>query len=453
MFKLLNKALSPKKIDSIEQQVTTAAEVRDETAAWKALQPLLRAQRHQREAAECVVRINKDGRLSPEHSLSALADTYDSNKNDNLLVASIGAALESARDIDHLNAAPPEHPLFLAVVDQLAAVAETYYGQEDEAKILDGLSSAARLVARQRDEVAERSYKRLVELDPTYSAYHYNLGLFYKTRGRFKEGMQANQVAASLANEPVESYEWNLGICATGAGEGATALDVWQRMSNKIEMGRFDLPDGGYPECKVRLAQRPLGERNAENDEPGLEETIWIQRLSPCHGIIRSVLYQDLGVNFGDVVLTDGAPITYHTYGDTEIPVFPHLATLVQSNYQFFDFAGTQQEAGQLESASDDLEQDSVIYSHTENFQTLCSNCWNDPDIDHEEHLREDKHVVTGRIAAPPNIPAQQLLQQIDKAVASMDSCSIYAPDLCEAAGLPERADMERRRFVMLTNN
>ncbi len=233
MFKLLNKALSPEKIDTIEQQVTAAAEAGDEDAAWKALQPLLRAQRHQREAAECVVRIVKDSHLSLEHSLSALADTYDSNKDDNLLVASIGAALESARDIDQLNAAPPEHPLFLAVVDQLAAVAETIKGQEDEAKILDGLSSAARLVARQRDEIAERSYKRLVEIDPTYSAYHYNLGLFYKTRGRFKEGMLANQMAARLVSKPVESYEWNLGICATGAGDGAIALDVWKRMSHR----------------------------------------------------------------------------------------------------------------------------------------------------------------------------------------------------------------------------
>ncbi|MGB5411055.1 MAG: hypothetical protein WBN09_05975 [Woeseiaceae bacterium] len=453
MFKLLNKALSSEKIDAIEQQVTTAAEARNEDAAWKALQPMMRAQRHQREAAECVVRIVKDGHLSLEHSLSALADTYDSNKDDNLLVASIGAALESARDIDQLNAAPPEHPLFLNVVDQLAAVAETMKGQQDEAKILDGLSSAARMVARQRDEIAERSYKRLVEIDPTYSAYHYNLGLFYKTRGRFKEGMQANQVAASLASEAVESYEWNLGICATGAGEGAIALNVWKRMSQKIEMGRFDLPDGGYPQCKVKLAERPLAERGAGDDDPGQEETIWIQRLSPCHGIIRSVLYNDLGVDFGDVVLIDGAPITYHTYGDKEVPVFPHLATLVRSHYQFYDFAGTQQEAGQLESADAELERDSAIYSHTENVRTLCANCWRDPDIDHEEHIRQEKHVVTGKIAAPPDIPAQQLLDQLDKAVAGKEACSIYAPDLCEAAGLSDRARVERRRFEMLKNN
>ena len=149
-------------------------------------------------------------------------------------------------------------------------------------------------MARQRDGLAEQCYRLLVELDPERSSNHYNLGLFCKTRGRFREGMLANQEAARLADEPVEAYEWNLGICATGAGEAEIALDVWKRMGQKIEMGRFGLPDGGYPQCKVRLAERPLAERSAEDDDPGREETIWLQRLSPCHGIIRSVLNQDL---------------------------------------------------------------------------------------------------------------------------------------------------------------
>ncbi|MFX4790264.1 hypothetical protein ABTB87_23585, partial [Acinetobacter baumannii] len=67
-------------------------------------------------------------------------------------------------------------------------------------------------------------------------------------------------------------------------------MDVWKRMGQKIEPGRFGLPEGGYPACKVKLAERPLAERAADSDDPGQEETVWIERLSPCHGIIRSVL-------------------------------------------------------------------------------------------------------------------------------------------------------------------
>jgi hypothetical protein len=31
------------------------------------------------------------------------------------------------------------------------------------------------------------------ELNPGNSAYHYNLGLFFKTRGKFEEGIKSNQ--------------------------------------------------------------------------------------------------------------------------------------------------------------------------------------------------------------------------------------------------------------------
>lgn len=98
------------------------------------------------------------------------------------------------------------------------------------------------------------------------------------------------------------------------------------------------MPEGGYHDVKVRLAQRPLAERNSssEPDDPGLEETVWVERLSPCHGIVRSGLYEDLGVDYGDVVLFDGAPITHHEYEGERVAVFPHLVTLKRPGYRPF---------------------------------------------------------------------------------------------------------------------
>ena len=148
-----------------------------------------------------------------------------------------------------------------------------------------------------------------------------------------------------------------------------------------------------------------------------------------------------------------GAPSisTYHKYGEDEVPVFPHMATLVRRGYQIYPFAGTQEHARQLADLSMGLEQDAIVYSHTESYREICSRCWRDPDVDHQSHEVAEKHVVTGRIAAPRDMEPEVLLAQIDAALAERVPCRLYAPELCEAAGLAERAAVERRRFEMLT--
>ena len=445
--------LTEHEIEEAAARVAAAAEAGDPESAWNTLQLLLRAQPRQRPAAVALTRLIEHRSVAFARGLEALVAVEQSHPRDWPLLALVADALEGACDLDDLNRAPPDHPLFAAIVAKLSGHASAARTEGWEEGLLSGLASAARMCGRQQDDLAEGAYRRLVELDPARSSRHYNLGLFLKTRGRFHEGLAANRRAVELAGERVDSYEWNLGICATGAREGAAALEVWKRLGQAIELGRFDLPEGRYPSCKVKLAQRPLAERTAENDDPGVEETIWIERLSPCHGIVRSVLYQDLGVDYGDVVLFDGAPITHHRHGELEIPVFPQLATLVRGGYQFFDFAGTQSEPGQLASVSDELEGDTVVYSHSENFRVLCAACWRGGNVDHEHRETEERHVVMGRIAAAPQVDPLLLLAQVDRAIAAREPCSLYVPSLCEAAGSMARAAVEQRRYALLRNN
>ena len=445
--------LSSDEIGAIVRDAVAEGQSDRKQAAWQTIQPLRRVQRHQTEAALALLWIVEERSLAREGAaelVSEIADAHDDNMD---LLSKLGSCLEAVRDIDDLNARAPVHPIFQTAVEKLARLAKLYEGKAEQEQILRGLATAARMMARQQDAIAEDSLRKLIEINPRKSAYHYNLGLFYKTRGRFAEGVRANRAAASLSQEVIDSYEWNLGICATGAGDAEAALDVWKRMGQKIEIGRFGLPEGGYFGCKVKLAERPLAERTADLDDPGEEETVWIERLSPCHGIIRSVLYRNLGVDYGDVILMDGAPITYHTYGEEQIPVFPHLATLLRRNYRFFHFSGTQQAARQLADISDELEGDTVIYSHSESFKIMCANCWRNPDLDHAEHEKMEKHVVTGRIAAPPDIAPARLLDLIDQGIARRENCQLYAPDLCAAAGQLAREQIDRRRFALLTDN
>jgi tetratricopeptide (TPR) repeat protein len=445
--------LSPDEISSVTRGVIEEARTGSREAAWHKARPLLHAQHHQREAAKALLVIVDQQCLSLEAAAAALSEIAQAHHQDIELLATLGQCLEAARDIDDLNSPPPIDTVFYSVVEKLAALAKDHEGLPEEEAILNGLATSARILARQRDEIAENSLRRLSEINPRNGAYHYHLGLFLKTRGRFDEGMRSNQTAASLADEAIDSYQWNLGICATGAGNGAVALDVWKRMGQAIEIGRFGLPEGRYPQCKVKLAERPLAERSADTDDPGSQETVWIERLSPCHGIVRSVLYGGLGVDYGDVILMDGAPITHHNYGGTKVAVFPHLATLVRRNYQFFDFAGTQDTQGQLSDATTDLDDDAIIYVHSETYRLMCANCWRDSNLDHERHDQTEMHVVFGRIAAPRHIDPIRLLARIDGAIAKRSPCHIYVPDLCAAAGLEARALVDKRRFDLLKNN
>ena len=440
--------LSPSQLSGIEKQIVKDAEAGRDHEAWEGIQSLLPAVRRQEFVAQAVARLVEGRHFSTEQSLELLTRVYEAHPHSEPVLALVGVALDCARDIGFLNAPPPDDPLFVNVVNALSEAVVRAKSGKSEVTLLQGLVTAARMLARQRDDLAEMSCRRLIELQPKNSGHHYNLGLFLKSRGRFREGMLANQTAADLRWTHDEATEWNLGICATGAAEADVALAVWKRRKHKIEIGRFGLPDGKYPDCKVRLAQRPLAERSAVADDPGSEETIWIERLSPCHGIIRSVLVHDVGVDYGDVILFDGAPITEHTYGEKKIPVFPHLATLRRNHYQMFDFAGTQAAPRQIHDI--DLEWDAVVYSHTENFRTLCAGCWQNPDLDHAHHDAVEKHVVSGRIAAPPDRDLGELLRQLDAAVAGREGCRVYAPRLCEAAGFPERAAVEQRRFNMI---
>ncbi|MCA9549844.1 MAG: hypothetical protein KC933_07405 [Myxococcales bacterium] len=442
--------MSAETIASIEAGVLADLDGDRPDDAQQGIDRLLRAQPRDREAALALVRVVASGKVAIERGLTVFEAVFASHRADAEVLSRLGDATDHVRDIDDLNLAAPASSLFPELVERLEACVHSASGTAEEIPLLSALAATTRMMARQRDALAGWCYRRLTELAPTQSHHHYNLGLYCKTRGLFAEGLRANQAAGALEAEPLEGRVWNEGICATGAGEGAIALAIWQGMRQVIQAGRFGLPEGRYPSCKVRLAQRPLAERTAAEDDPGLEETIWIERLSPCHGIIRSVLYQQLGVDYGDVVMIDGAPITYHRYGEDRIPVFPHLATLLRQGYQLYDFAGTQQAQGELAEVSGALDDDAVVYVHTEQFVTLCQRCWRSEQTDHEQHSLREAHVVVGRVAAPPQLDPVELLRQLDQAVADRPSCKLYVPELCEVAGLPERADFERRRSGMI---
>lgn len=448
------RALSDEQVGAIVAAVESCSADDAAERAWKLAAPLVSAQARQPRAALALLRLIGGRRFVPEQSLDALRAVFEAHQQHAALVAEMLKAYEGAHEIRYLNAAPPADPLPAALANRALALLPGIE-PELEGAFQAGLGTLARLLGRHWDVIAERAYRRVIELSPDDWRHHYDLGLFFKTRGRFAEGVEANQQACSRGGAQDEGVRWNLGICATGAGDARLALEVWQSIGQKITLGRFGLPEGGYPAAKVRLSARPLAERDPREqpDDPGEEETIWVERLSPCHGIIRSVLYADLGVDYGDVVLFDGAPVTYHKLGESSVPVFPQLATLVRNGYQRFAFAGTQEQEGQLADLSEQLPDDAVVYSHTESVVIQCPACWEDTQLDHAQHHPVEHRMVVGKICAPPTLDAKVLLDALDASLAGQRSLRLFVPELCAAAGDRARADVARRRLEMLVRN
>lgn len=422
--------------------------------AWQAAAALLPLQEEDLDAVGALLGIVERQLLAREDAAEALEAVFAAHEDRPDVVAAVGNVLETVHDIDDLNGAPAVAPVFVEVAERLKVLAPRTKGPI-QFTVLGGLATVGRVLGRTWDDVVERALKTRVAAHDDDWALHYDYGLFLKTRGRFAEGQAANQRAFDLGGHDNDSVRWNLGICATGAGDGVKALEMWRSIDQKVELAGSGLPEGSYPAMKVRLAQRPLAERTrAEAQVPGEEETVWLERLSPCHGIIRSVLYKEaLGVDYGDVILFDGAPITFHKYGDGKVAVFPHLATLARNGYRRYGFAGTQTEAQQLANLSTDLPRDAVVYAHSEQYVTLCRGCWMNPEVDHAAHDPKMHHIVRGIVCAPPDLSAAELLEHLDCAAAKAEGAAIFVPELRRAAGDASGAQADANRVAMLDAN
>src|SRR5262245_50500174 len=124
--------LSFERIESIEHDVIKEAEAGWKDGVWQKLQPLRQAQHHQHEAANSLLRIIGQRCLPIEGAADVLLEIAQSHLQDAKILAVVGECLEAARDIDDLNAPPPAHAVFGAVIEKLATLAREQAGSPGE---------------------------------------------------------------------------------------------------------------------------------------------------------------------------------------------------------------------------------------------------------------------------------------------------------------------------------
>src|SRR5678816_1188769 len=107
-FRPMHDALSKDVIEQTKQRFIEEAEADRGDSAWEALQPLLRAQSHQNDVAVTLIELVDRGYLPRDRSLEVLGRVHQAHRTNELLLGLLGSASERARDLDMLNAPPPE---------------------------------------------------------------------------------------------------------------------------------------------------------------------------------------------------------------------------------------------------------------------------------------------------------------------------------------------------------
>ena len=113
----LSKVLAEHEIESLEKAIVEEASEGKAASAWEKLETLRKAQEHQREAAWALLRISDQQLFAPEDVADMLMEIAAVHGDEPDLMALMGDCLEAIRDIDNLNAAPPDHPVFQHVVN------------------------------------------------------------------------------------------------------------------------------------------------------------------------------------------------------------------------------------------------------------------------------------------------------------------------------------------------
>lgn len=281
------------------------------------------------------------------------------------------------------------------------------------------LAMALRMTGAQDDAEALMRMRRAVDARPDDGELWYKLGLLHKWRGRWPEGVEANRRALELGND-TEGVRWNLAICATGARDGALALQMARSFGAKVEDGDDGLPTGRFEHVQVRVST--LGEGiDPRAHVVGTEnnfENLWIERKSLCHGVIINATINDLVVDYGDVVLFDGAPVGYRTAGERRVPRFPLLQRLSEGEYHRFWFIAQQPKSEAMQQLSDPNEA-WTFYVHSEQVRWLCRGCaTNEPDAPHEhaEGEQPSQFIVTGKLVVRKSEPLERIAQIINAA-------------------------------------
>ena len=161
---------------------------------------------------------------------------------------------------------------------------------------------------------AIKLYKLLSRECPQWKEPWLKLGHSYKYRMEWKPTLYLHKRAVALDVANRQAW-WNIGLAATALGKLRQARRVWEKFGWSAASFKTLKP------VSVRLQiQKQF-------------EVLWVQRVSPCLGYIRSIPQPASGRRYGDLVLVDNEVRGYHSNGVQRLPIYDEMGLKKRSHY------------------------------------------------------------------------------------------------------------------------
>ena len=315
------------------------------------------------------------------------------------------------------------------------------------------LGNALRFCGPGRDAEAQEAFTRAIELDPERGEWWYDAGLLDKWRGRFDEGYAANE-QAKMRLGPERPVLWNLAICATALGKAEEAVETWEEIgvSARIDRSRGMPYVAGLPPMLLRVLSRtPSTDATSQLPDKAVGfELVWIAPLSPCHGVVQSPTFRDAPIDYGDLVLWDGAPVAAHRTSDEDaVPVFPLLEILRPGDERRWPFVALEREPGAVQSLEEALPEGVRVFRQQERVEHHCAACETGEPHEHGEGagtVSAAGSLVRGKVIVPFGLDLSEF-REAWQSVVKAQPMSVALPALYEALGDSKQAGQEHQAW------
>lgn len=447
--------VSSSEAERTQQRAIQALERGDLTLAWHELSPLAADLEREPQLAALWLDLLRAGPQRPQLEAEAMRIISRWPSDAGLVTRACDALIRRAE------LGPPDEPSAERTRLAKAAAGAAERCLQELGDAASGHPLAPFLLASQGNalrlsgehELALRCLQQAIEAEPERGGFWLNLGLLHKARHAFRDALLAFQRAEALLGEE-RGVLWNVAICATALGEGATAVAALSKLGHRAELAESGMPYvAGLPPASIRVATVGSGlVTTAVPDRSVGLEVLWVTPLSPCHGVVSSPSYREASADYGDLVLWDGIPVGMAEHEGRPVPRFPLLSVLRKGDEHRLRFVALQQSSGQVAALGEQLGQGALLFIHHERIERFCARCASGEHLRKHQHEPAEEHrLVQGKLVLPAAVDLPAFKRDLDGLLQRHSGVQLVVPRLFELVGDTAGAGVAHRLWRALT--